>query len=77
VAPPSSDGFDREFSRVVVDADADPRVVEPDVVDAVWDGLAQLLVDEVVNPNRDRLTFGLPLASCVLEISAGRGGRLG
>jgi hypothetical protein len=41
--------FDRERGRVVIHADAHAAGVRADVVDAIWNGFAELLVDEIVH----------------------------
>lgn len=53
----------------MIDADADPALVGPDIVDAIRDRLAQGLVHEVVNAHEFGRSLGLPFASAVLEIA--------
>jgi len=47
----------------------DPANVALDVVDAVWDRLAQLLVQEIVDLDLDRLALRFPLPAPVLELA--------
>src|SRR4051794_9847448 len=67
--PPALDRSDGELGGVMVDADRDPALVTADVVDAIRDRLAQLLVDEVVRAHQLGLAAGPPLAPAVLEIA--------
>src|SRR5665213_1878674 len=53
----------------MVGADADPPLVGADVVHAVRVGAPQLGVNEVVDLDALRLTFGPPLASTVLVLA--------
>ena len=69
VAPPPGDGLDGELWGVMVDAHADPCGVRREIVDAVGNRLAELLVDEVVHADGNGLTGRLPLAPGVLEIA--------
>lgn len=48
-SPPATDGRGGEGCRVMGDADTHPPGVAGQVVDSVRNGLAQLLIDEVVN----------------------------
>ena len=66
--PPAAQCRDGERGGVVVDTDRDPAGVGRDVVDAIGDGLAQVLVGEVVDVDAFGLTHGLVLASAVLEL---------
>src|SRR5208283_5277176 len=50
---PAPDGVDREFGGVVIYADADATGVRADVIDAVGNGLAEFLVDEVMHIDVD------------------------
>src|SRR6266536_2794399 len=63
--PPAADGGHGELGGVVVAPDRHPAGVGADVVDPVGDGLAQLLVQEVVHVHRNRLAGGAPLAALV------------
>jgi hypothetical protein len=47
--PPGAQGRDRERGRVVVGPDADPSGVSRHVINAVGDGLAELLIREVMD----------------------------
>lgn len=69
LAPPTADSFGGEAGRVVVYADADPPLVARNVVDAIRNGLAQLLVQKVVNPDFLWFALGLPFAAAVFEIA--------
>jgi hypothetical protein len=62
-------GSTANSGRVVVHPDADPRGVEANVVDPVRDGLPKVLVEEVMDTHWNRVSFGLPLAPSVLEIT--------
>jgi hypothetical protein len=53
----------------MVHADADPTEVGADVVDAIGDGLAQLLIDEVIHANLRRMPRGMPLTTGMLAVS--------
>ena len=53
----------------MVGADADPPGVGGQVVDAVRDGLAQLLVHEVVHVDPLRLAARMPFPPTVLEVA--------
>jgi len=66
---PATDGVDREFGRVVVDADADQASIGGDVVDPVGHDLAKLLVGEVVDVDRLRAALRPVIAARVLEIA--------
>ena len=69
VLPPGADRVDRELGGVVVDADVDIPLVELEVVDAVGDRLAELLVLEVVDAHELWLALQMPLAPAVLEVA--------
>jgi len=68
--PPGLDRGDGELGGVGGDADADPALVAADLVDAVRDRLAQLLVDEVVRVDEDRLAGRRELSSCIFGLLA-------
>ena len=63
---PATDGVDREFGGVVIDADADATGVRADIVDAIGNGLAELLVNEVVHIDVDRDALRSIIAAGVL-----------
>jgi len=65
-SPPRADGVDREGGGVVVGADADPSGVRGQFVDPVGVGLAQFLVDEVVDFDWLRRPGRAPLGPVVL-----------
>ena len=65
--PPTANRFRREARRVVVDADAHPTLVLRDVIDAVGNGLAQLLVHEIVDQHFFGLSLRLPFPPAILE----------
>jgi len=48
---------------------ADPTEVSPDVVDAVGDGLAELLIDEVIHADLRRMPRGVPLTASILAVA--------
>src|SRR5262249_36882141 len=68
-SPPLCDGLDSELRRVVIGPDVDPASVAGQVVDAVWNHLAERGVDEVVDANWYGLPFGLPFSATVLEFA--------
>ena len=61
--PPAFEGGGGELGGVVVDADADPALVRPQVRDTVGDRLAQLRIEEIVNAD----FFGTPFVAPILE----------
>src|SRR5262245_12065719 len=65
VPPPPPERLDGELGRVVTHPDADPPGVRRHVVDAVGDGLALALVDEVVDLHLLGLALGLPLPAAI------------
>src|SRR5437016_14429440 len=65
--PPSSDRFSRESCRIVINADAHPPLIFRDVVDTVWNGLAEILIHEVMNTNFLRAALWLPFTSVVFK----------
>ncbi|SFN15985.1 hypothetical protein SAMN05421863_11173 [Nitrosomonas communis] len=67
--PPAADTFDGQFSGVVINADTHLTLVGGQVVDSVRRHLAQVRVDEIVNANLFRLSFGLPFLATVREIA--------
>ena len=62
----SAPSVDREFGGVVIDADADTTSIRADVVDAIGNGLAEFLVDEVMHIDVERATLLLIIAAGVL-----------
>src|SRR5207237_6626686 len=67
--PPSSDRFSRESCRIVINADAHPPLIFRDVVDTVWNGLAEILIHEVMNTNFLRAALWLPFTSVVFKVA--------
>jgi hypothetical protein len=65
--PPSANGFDRELRRIVVDADTHPTLILCNVVDAIRDGLPQILVHEVVDEHFFGFALELPFPPIILE----------
>src|SRR5215472_487619 len=65
--PPTVNRLRSEPGGVVVNPDTHPALVRREVIDAVGDSLAQLLVHEVVDKNLDRLPLALPFAPSVPE----------
>jgi hypothetical protein len=68
--PPTPEGLDGEFRRVMGYADTDPTLVASDVVDRVRDGLAETWIDKIVQvdvlrlaPREHGVTDGLPLTA--------------
>ena len=68
-APPTPNRLRRKSSRIVIDADADPTLVFSQVVHPVGNGLAQVLVNEVVEQDFYGLTPGLPLTAAHAEFA--------
>ena len=69
VLPPAADRVDRELGGVVIDPDVDVPLIELEVIHAVGDCLAELLVLEVMDADPLRLPFEAPFAPWVLEIA--------
>jgi hypothetical protein len=69
MAPPAGDRRDRELRGVGVDPDADPALVQRDVIYAVGVDLAELLVLEVVHAHLDRVALGAPLTPTVAKVA--------
>ena len=63
--PPAAQRLHGERGGVVVGADVDPAGAGSQVVDPVWDRLAQLGVGEVVGLDRLGLAFRAPLPAAV------------
>src|SRR5688500_6339129 len=61
LVPPTTDRLHREGGRVMVHADADPTGIGGKIVDAIRHGPAQLLDQEIMDPNFLRLALGVPL----------------
>ena len=66
--PPAPDCLHGEFGRILVDAHRDESPVLRDVVDTVGDGLAELLVDEVMDFHLARGALRRPLFSPILVV---------
>jgi hypothetical protein len=66
--PPAPNAVHGKAGRVMVEADTDRAVVGGQVIDPVGNGAAQLLDQEVVNPNRLGITAGAPRPTRVLEV---------
>ena len=69
VVPPAADRLDRELRGVMVGADVHPARVRGQVVDPVWDRLAQYLVGEVVIVDPDRISGGPPFPAAVAVLA--------
>ncbi len=67
--PPCAQGGHRERRRIMIGADRDPARVPREVIDAVGDRLAQVLIHEIVDVDPLRLPGRPVLASGVLEVS--------
>src|SRR5262249_58372251 len=67
--PPLADGRDGKLRSVMINADAYPPFLASNIVDAVWNCLTELGIDEVVNENPDWISNRLPFASVVLEVT--------
>ena len=67
--PPAPNAGDGELGRVVIDPDADPTGVVGEVVYAVGNRLAQILVGKIVDVDLLRDSFGFAFLACVLEFS--------
>ena len=66
--PPAADRGDGERGGVVIGAHADPASIGAQVIDAVWVGLAQGRVDEVVDLDLLRIPARTPFLACVLVL---------
>jgi len=66
--PPATDALDREFRRVGIDADVDPALVGPDIVNPVGRYFSLSLNFEVVDEHRFGITLGAQLLAAVLKI---------
>ena len=66
--PPLPDGSNSKRRRVVVDAHADPAFVRKDIVDAIGDRLAKLLVLEVMDAYSLWASLRSPLAATIGNI---------
>src|SRR5438309_11405326 len=66
--PPLADAVDREGGRVVVDADTDPSGIRGQVIDPVRHCAAELLDQEVMDPDLFRVALGAIFAAVVTEI---------
>src|SRR5258708_6114802 len=66
---PAPDAVGCEIGGVMIDADADPALIVGHVVDTVGNGLAQLLVLEIMDANLLGSTLGPPCLARILEIS--------
>src|SRR4029077_18538776 len=66
--PPAPEARHGELSGVMVDADADPPLVPPPIVDPFGDGLAQLLVREVLGAALFGLATGPPHSPGIAKI---------
>jgi len=69
LAPPRPARRSREHGGLMVHAHADPTEVGAEVVDAGWDGLAELLLDEVLPAARGRMPRGVPLTASLLAVA--------
>jgi hypothetical protein len=65
--PPPPNGLHGKSRRIVVGADADPACIRTQVIDTVWIGPPQFLIDEVINVDFFRLTLCSPGLPRVLE----------
>src|SRR5712691_12243465 len=66
LAPPRPDCRYCKRGGIMVHAHADPPEVGADVVGAVGDGLAELLIDEVIPTDLGRMPRGVPLTARIL-----------
>jgi transposase len=66
--PPAPDTRHGELGRVMIDADADPALVPTLVIDPFGDGLAQLLVREVLGAGLFGVASATPLSPGIAEI---------
>src|SRR5579871_3148658 len=69
--PPASNRGDSKLGRVAADADADPGLVVPQVIDAIRNGLALARIGKVVRIDFARLALATPGLPRILEISQG------
>jgi hypothetical protein len=61
-----ADPIDREFGCVVVDADIHPARIGADVINAIGNGLAEFLVDEIMNLHLVGAALGPVVAAAIL-----------
>jgi hypothetical protein len=59
----------RELCRIVVDPHAHPALIAGQIVNPVWNRFAHLLIHEIVDCHRFRLTLGLPFTSAIAELA--------
>ncbi len=67
--PPASNLLHCKLRGVVIDADVHPASIGGQVINVVGGDLAQLRIDEVMNPDFFRHPLGLPLLAGVLEVT--------
>src|ERR1700691_5255153 len=67
--PPLPDAVGRKFGGGMIDADADPTLVMGHVINAMRNGLAQLLVLEIMDTSWLGIALRSPFLARILEIS--------
>jgi len=69
--PPTPNCGDSKLCGVAADADADPRFVVPQVIDAIRNGFALARVRKVMGIDFPRFALASPGLPWILEISQG------
>jgi hypothetical protein len=69
LVPPAANAVDGEGCGVMVDAEIDPAGIGGEVVDAIGDGTAEFLDQEVVHPDLLGIACRAIFATSVLEIA--------
>jgi len=67
--PPAPNAGRREIGRVVIDPHIHPALVVRDIVDSVWNRLAQLLIEEIVDADFFRLALRVPFLAWIPEVA--------
>ena len=68
MAPPAVNCFGGELCGVMIGTDAYPPPVPRYIIDSVWNGLAQFLVEKVMHPHCFRFALRLPFPTPVLKV---------
>jgi len=69
VEPPLADAVDREGGGVVVDADTDPAGIRGKIIDAIGHRTTKFLDQEIVDPDRFRISLGAIFPAIVAEVA--------
>ncbi len=63
LVPPAPNRFGGKPSRIMIRPDTDPALILGQIIDAIRDRFAQVLVDKVMHQDFERFTTGLPFAA--------------